>query len=143
MCLGFDVAKHVVQKVRYESRRRDPTVINEHTMRALLLTKYKDCQYEKEVRAFLSLNEIDEATGLYFYPFDEALQLNEVVLGRLCETTLSDVRAALQQYGEPITVTKSQLVSGVNYISRLTTIISPDQRQLLAWSDRRDRVRCC
>ena len=57
---------------------------NEGTIRAILSTKFKEWEYEREWRLFAGLKERDAATGLYFVDFGPDLELGEIIVGINC-----------------------------------------------------------
>lgn len=100
MCLGFNLRRDRAQRVHYEDERLlaqigeegDPTGISEELQQLLLRTKFKHWHYEQELRIFVSLEHALKEGRLYFYPFDEDLQLAEVILGPQCDLSLEAVR---------------------------------------------------
>lgn len=95
LCLGFDVADLSVGPVSYSGRRlaveldslRTPRDLSADYVRKILFTKYAHWKYENEYRGFVTLDEEDEATGLYFAEFSERLILRQVIVG--AESTIS------------------------------------------------------
>lgn len=89
LCLGFDVADVSVGPVSYSGQRlaveienlSSPHDLSVDYVRKILFTKYAHWQYENEYRGFVTLEEIDEATGLYFADFSERLILRQVIVG--------------------------------------------------------------
>jgi hypothetical protein len=100
MCLGFDVSQNgLLRKVRYvENRTLLPVPPTEADMRKLLFTKYQDWSYEEELRGWVRLEERD-ATGHYFYNFDDKMKLCEVIAGPLCTVSRDEIGEALSKYG--------------------------------------------
>lgn len=100
ICLGFDVRRDWTQKVLYQDNRilaeldktEDPTKIDGKLQSLLLRTKSRHWRYEKELRVFVPLQEALAEGRLHFYPFDEKLQLREVILGPQCDLSLDAVR---------------------------------------------------
>ena len=88
VCLGFDVPEDFVMDVVYTNKRLEFVFDAEGFdgnpkspgMQAFL-TKYKHWSYEQEVRMFGSLGKPDPISGLHFQPFNENLELKEVVVG--------------------------------------------------------------
>jgi len=80
-----------VVKVSYQRRLHSEDLITalensdidtaHRAMISLLTTKFSHCRYEREVRAFLSLDTPDPVSGLYFLDFGENLVLKEVIVG--------------------------------------------------------------
>jgi hypothetical protein len=89
LCLGFDVADKSVGQVSYSRKRlavgleqlKTPRNITEDDARKLLFTKHTHWKYESEYRAFVTLEEEDEDTGLYFAKFSDRLTLRQVIVG--------------------------------------------------------------
>jgi len=107
ICLGFDVQRMSVEKVDYETKRLLPELaesempfgLTDELKARLQRTKCHEWSYEQEWRKLVPLNEATTEGDLQFHPFDESLQLAEVILGPNCETSLDDVRTlVLQQY---------------------------------------------
>lgn len=95
LCLGFDVADVSVGPVSYSGRRlavelenlKTPRDLSKDYVRKILFTKYSHWKYENEYRGFVTLEEADEVTGLYFSEFSERLILRQVIVG--AESTIS------------------------------------------------------
>jgi hypothetical protein len=101
MCLGFDISQNgLLKKVRYVTKRTQlPVRPAEADMHELLFTKYHDWSYEEELRGWFRLEERD-ATGHYFYKFDQTIKLREVIAGPLCEVSHDEIGKALSSYGQ-------------------------------------------
>jgi hypothetical protein len=113
ICLGFDVSDDRVGAVRYvenraASRMMDVEVVDESFAQSMILTKYKDWEYEQEVRSFVALPEPDVLTGLYFESFDENLVLREVILGPQCEHSVESARELVGRNSD-VEVVKARL----------------------------------
>jgi hypothetical protein len=112
ICLGFDVDDECFEAVNYaENRTAFQLPATEETMKQLLFTKYRDWQYEEEVRGWFHLEERD-SSGQYFYSFDEKVRLRQVIAGPLCRTRKAIIDAALEGYEDHIYVTKARLAFG-------------------------------
>jgi len=114
ICLGFNVKRSRVQKVRYEDDRvlaqvgedGDPTGIDEELKELLLCTKFRHWNYEEELRVFVPLDKAVREGELYFCPFGDDLQLAEVILGPQCNMSLDTVRKlAHSRYPDTVTFT--------------------------------------
>lgn len=89
LCLGFDVADKSVGPVSYSGRRlaveleqlKSPRDLPVDYVTKLLFTKYTHWKYESEYRAFVTLEEEDENTGLHFAEFSDHLTLRQVIVG--------------------------------------------------------------
>jgi hypothetical protein len=110
ICLGFDVPDNSIKAVQYVASRtplRFP--LTEAAIQKLLFTKYRDWNYEEEWRGWFRLDTRDQATGLFFYDFDEKIQLREVIVGPLCEIPRSKIEAAIGGYIGPVHIVKARL----------------------------------
>lgn len=89
LCLGFDVADKSVGSVSYSGKRlaveleqlKSPRDLPVDYVTKLLFTKYTHWKYESEYRAFVTLEEEDEDTGLHFAEFSDRLTLRQVIVG--------------------------------------------------------------
>jgi hypothetical protein len=108
MCLGFDVDDRVLKAVDYVQERSDlKTPPTKESADELLFTKYRDWQYEEELRNWFQLNEREG--GHYFYPFDGFVRLGEVIAGPLCTTPREEIEEALRGYHDTVVLTKARL----------------------------------
>ena len=110
ICLGLEVNGQFLRPVSYVNERqalRAPAT--EETMEGLLYTKYVDWSYERELRAWLRLEERDASTGLYFYGFDQKVRLREVIVGPLCDIPRATIDSALNGYEGNVRVIKARL----------------------------------
>jgi hypothetical protein len=113
ICLGFDINTEV-QRIRYVKQRLGANVAALQTegpaaeahMVEILSTKFAHWRYEKEYRLFTTLQ--DPESGLYFYPFSEAVQLREVIVGADSSVSHHQVRQAIGQL-QDISVHKARL----------------------------------
>jgi Protein of unknown function (DUF2971) len=108
MCLGFDVEDGGLRPINYVEERstlKEPPTIE--TANELLFNKYRDWQYEQELRNWFQLDQRED--GHYFYPFDNFVQLKEVIAGPLCEISKDRINQALNGYPEPVSVIKARL----------------------------------
>lgn len=117
VCLGFDVADELLQGVHYTKDRlsvpyienRPELRLDEAFVRELLRTKFEHWAYEEEVRAFVRLDHSTVESGSYFYPFDAAIALREVILGPMCELPIDRIRALVHSTYEYVPVVKARL----------------------------------
>jgi len=110
MALGFDVDDRGIKPVRYVTERpvfRIPPT--EASVDELLFTKFEDWKYEEEWRNWFMFDERED--GHYFYDFNSPtfMQLREVIVGPLCETSKSEVEMAVQGYPFQVKITKARL----------------------------------
>jgi hypothetical protein len=108
MCLGFDVDDRGLKPVKYVKERpalkMPPT---RESVDELLFTKYRDWKYEEELRNWFRFDKRED--GHYFYPFDDLVQLREVIVGPLCTESKDRIKQALKDYPEEVSVTKTRL----------------------------------
>src|SRR6266571_6404666 len=117
MCLGFDVADDLLQDVQYTKDRlplrfadgNPDKRLEAAFVQDLLHTKYEHWAYEEEVRTFVKLDHSAIENGSYFYPFDSALALREVILGPVCELPIERVRELAHSVYDQVSVIKSRL----------------------------------
>lgn len=89
LCLGFDMPDAYLHRVSYSSKRLEPDIsaleeagdAGASEMRRILTTKYTHWRYEREVRCFVTLDESDRESGLYFFEFSPKLTLKKVIVG--------------------------------------------------------------
>lgn len=106
--LGFDVDIRTLKAVSYVEQRPMLRQINYQAAQCLLYTKYRDWQYEQEVRIFTMLEDRDPASGLYFLDFGQQLVLREVIIGPLSSITKQNLLNILGT-ATGVTFTKGRL----------------------------------
>lgn len=117
ICLGFNVQRSRAQEVRYEDERilaelqetGEPMTIGQDLQELLLCTKFRHWHYEQEWRVFVSLEDLPKEGNLHFYPFDENVQLAEVILGPQCQLSLDAVRKLTWVLYPNVSVIKARL----------------------------------
>lgn len=105
ICLGFNVPKTELLEVKYANNRLLAQVekvgeredIDDPLRELLITTKFRDWEYEQEFRMRVPLSASLKEGHNYFFPFDENLQLVEVILGPLCELSLAGTRKIVSQ----------------------------------------------
>jgi hypothetical protein len=110
MCLGFDLPSEKASPVRYVADRlplRFP--LTQVTTQELLFTKYRDWQYEEELRGWFSLEDRDPVSGLFFYDFEGQIRLREVIVGPRCPVEALTIESALSGYAEKVRIIKARL----------------------------------
>jgi hypothetical protein len=121
VCLGFDVAEEVVDEVTYVDDlitarlgdEQDPSSIPADLQDLLFLTKFRHWEYENEVRRFVALRDAEHDGPLFFWPFDERMQLREVILGHLCAASeLEPIRHLVANAQVDAVVSKARLSFG-------------------------------
>jgi|SRR6267143_3161473 len=109
ICLGFEIDERGLKAVSYVTERPNLQIPpTKESMDELLFTKYRDWQYEEEWRNWFGLDERD-ASGHYFYPFDDMVRLCEVIAGPLCDTPKARIDKALRGCNDHIQVIKARL----------------------------------
>ena len=108
ICLGFDIPSETLKEITYVVKRTTPKLLEiiddandddenaEKVMQKLLYTKYHHWRYESEVRLFLSLDpQTVDQNGNYFAEFSDKLQLRQVIVGAVSDTTRTEVTEAV------------------------------------------------
>ena len=96
VCLGFDVPKTSLSKVNYiEERLPHNGKIDESLMIKFLTTKFSHWSYEKEYRAFLSLDK--EENGLYYSNFSDSFKLSSVIIGAHSKVAKSQIAKTIDK----------------------------------------------
>ncbi len=117
LCLAFEVSAEQVGPVRYSRRRlavdaaslMNPRQLHLDEARQFLFTKFSHWRYENEVRGFVTLEDRDPETGLYFTDFGEKLRLVGVIVGARSSITRSDLSDALGDLQATVEVFKARL----------------------------------
>lgn len=117
LCLGFEIPdpaarqesdfvdvkyiqeQHVFPR-NYENMREDERL---EIVENILFTKFNHWVYEKEVRAWATLE--DRENGRYFMPFSKNLKLAKVILGEKCDLSKAAIHRALGEGNEEVKVT--------------------------------------
>jgi hypothetical protein len=107
LCLGFRVPSNKCRRVDYSAERLPfPKVPILADAEALLFTKYKNWQYEREIRMWATLQ--DHEAGLYFADFGTALRLASVIVGARCAVSDGELRKALGTQASKVKVVKAR-----------------------------------
>lgn len=117
MCLGFEVPDEHLVPVSYTAKRlvREAEQLlaigstDESTMRRFLSTKYAHWKYENEVRCFVSLEDVNPDSGLFFADFSDDLRLVQVIVGARSSVSREDVAEALGARAKDTRVFKARL----------------------------------
>jgi hypothetical protein len=117
LCLGFDMPDIYLKEVNYSGRRLavsverflDPTKIDEASAANFLFTKFSHWRYENEVRCFLTLEDPDPDSGLFFADFSERLILKQVIVGAQCGLTRAALVEVLDDLAPDVVVFKARL----------------------------------
>jgi hypothetical protein len=112
VCLGFEIADRLPQKVKYVSERLQHKFSTETSpisskaaalIRESLFTKHDGWKYEKEWRIFTDLAE-QANDGRYYAPFSDELILKEIIVGDRCALTLSSIAKLLDRNAPQVTI---------------------------------------
>lgn len=115
IALGFDINDKYLLPVDYEENPIrvyvDPQTgkPNEDDLLSLVRTKFKDWEYENEVRLFVKLDETKKESGIFFEPFTKRIQLREVILGPKCELPVESIRDLVRHFKPKVNVIKSRI----------------------------------
>jgi hypothetical protein len=118
LCLGFDIANHLLGQVNYVSRRLDPdwnTISRNHEkslelLQKVLVTKFSHWRYEREYRLFSKLNpSCEREDGLYFQDFSNEMLLSEVIVGAKSTLSRQNLADALGNQLAHVAVKKARL----------------------------------
>lgn len=74
-------------------------------------TKFEDWRYEDEMRVYAQLDRDVCESGLYFYPFDASIVLQEIILGPRCELPVNSLYTMLGSNEGDVKVIKATLDS--------------------------------
>lgn len=117
ICLGFDLPDDKVDSISYSRKRlvaqidsfiSPPDEDSLNLMKKLLFTKYEHWKYE-EVRGFVTLEEQDIETKLYFAEFSNELKLCEVIVGACSNISRQILAEALGDLSQSVSVSKARL----------------------------------
>jgi hypothetical protein len=117
LCLAFDIRDELLGEVNYSRRRLAieaerllrPRDIDEDTARKLFFTKFSHWRYEAEIRSFVTLEERDQKTGLYFADFSHDVKLVQVIVGAVSQLTRQDITGALRELAPQVECFKVRL----------------------------------
>ncbi|HEY2069476.1 MAG TPA: DUF2971 domain-containing protein [Rhizomicrobium sp.] len=120
LCLGFDIPDEHLGLVNYSAKRfaveaerlLNPRQIDEPTVTKLLFTKFSHWRYENEVRSFVTLEDRDPDTGLYFAEFSARLKLAQVIVGAESNLSRAELGDALGDMSERVETLKARLAFG-------------------------------
>lgn len=119
LCLAFDVPEESLQPVTYSGLRssqeasdlfdRGIAALDKETILRFLSTKYAHWHYEKEMRTFVTLDDRDPSTQLYFTAFSDKLKLVEVIVGSEADLTRQELNEALGTLAPTTSLRKARL----------------------------------
>lgn len=78
-------------------------------MQEILTTKFKDWEYEDEVRVFLRLEDRDSETGFYFKTFCDDQALRQVILEPRCFVTKAALAGPLAGEANKVEIIKARM----------------------------------
>lgn len=115
LCLGFDIQDGAAATVTYSRKRLpvDRALLEspdaEAFIRTVVSTKFSHWRYESEIRLFVSLEDRDAETGLWFREFDADLALKEVIVGAACDVKRCELADALGDLNSSVKQRKARL----------------------------------
>jgi hypothetical protein len=117
LCLGFDIPDEHLGRVSYARKRlvveaqrfHDPRQVDVETATRFLFSKYSHWRYEDEVRCFVTVEDRDPTTGLYFAEFSETLRLTTVIVGALSGVSRTTLQNALGDLASTVETFKARL----------------------------------
>jgi hypothetical protein len=86
--------------------------VDEDVIRQVVTTKFKEWEYEHELRYVEKVVNKDEETGFYYVDFSPDFELREIIAGARCERTLDDIRKQVFGNTETITMIKARAAFG-------------------------------
>lgn len=104
LCLGFDCPnKNNFGRMRYVNERPTLRDIGRNSlaeldmvdMKKMMYMKFEAWSYEAEYRAFLSLEDRDPVSDLYFLPFSDEMRLAQVIVGARSKVTRGRLKRCL------------------------------------------------
>lgn len=102
MCLGFEIEDSpFLTKIKYVPKRipgpidfsKPPGGVEELMLTKYLYVKHSGWKYEKERRLRVRLQ--DKRDGIYYNPFNNAMELREVIIGARSNLSIVDVAEAI------------------------------------------------
>jgi hypothetical protein len=117
VALGFDIPDDKSIKIIYTEERptvefdeRLQKIVNsEKVLNHLIGTKFRDWQYEDEIRMYVSIKDKIPESGMVFEEFSSELELREVILGARCELPISGLRRLSLANKTPVYVKKVKM----------------------------------
>ncbi|MGT2509749.1 hypothetical protein [Cupriavidus basilensis] len=114
--MDSDVVDAEIHEVKYEPKRLVGLIdsvglgkpMTQDQITALLTTKFKEWEYEREWRMFARLDERAPEDGLYYLNFDPHLRLREVILGACCQATVQEFAKKVPRSTDPVDVFKAR-----------------------------------
>jgi hypothetical protein len=79
-------------KINFQAKKDPKTPVTKREIEGLWLTKYISWNYEEEIRVICSQNKCFKKDGLLFYPLNNKIVLEGIILGPLCDTTIPEIK---------------------------------------------------
>lgn len=117
LCLQFEVPDSLIRPVSYRTKRLavDRQALEargeaaDQFMQRVISTKFSHWCYENEARVFVSLEDIDPETGLWFKDFGPDLVLSEVIVGALSNISRKEISDTLGDLSSSVSIRKTRL----------------------------------
>jgi hypothetical protein len=113
--LGFDIQDERTRPIKYVDEPEPfPRVLGRpqseqlNVIYDLLYTKYSDWKYEHEIRTFTTLDGDEPELGVNYINFDQTHALVEVILGARCDLTIPQVKRALGDLSDRVSIVKAR-----------------------------------
>lgn len=117
ICLQFRCAVDDWEEVKYRKKR--PTLrtfgkrfvsdLTKADLHRLSKMKFEQWEYENEFRKFVSLENADLVTGLFFHEFSERMELCKVILGARCEVQPEVIHRLCRHVDPDISLIKARV----------------------------------
>jgi hypothetical protein len=105
VCLGFEIPKKKLSKVKYVSSRLAKSTIDDPgKAHKLLTTKFKHWKYEKEHRLVLDIANRKRVNGLIFENFSKELSLREIYIGFRSKIAFRNIKNVYKSEGKDVIV---------------------------------------
>lgn len=101
ICLGFNVKRRILRKVKYVTDRMTEFTggsIDRALEDAIVGTKFESWRYENEHRILVPLKNCVEEGKLHFLPFDDELELAEVIIGAQSSTVSKHLAKIVEKH---------------------------------------------
>ncbi len=116
VALEFEIEDDRVNEVSYQPNRLLLDIekklsvgrLDQTDVDRILRTKFKQWEYEDEVRVFVDLNDPPDENGLHFCALGDGMSLVGLVQGPLCELKEREIASALPK-GRSVILTKARL----------------------------------
>lgn len=120
VCLGVEVPDSRPMQMNYEPRRlsmlwdmtRLETAVDDDVIKAVITTKFKEWEYEREWRVVEKLGAKDEETGLHYMYFMPGFELREIIIGARCERTPNEIAEQVFGVTAPVSIKKARPAFG-------------------------------